>query len=266
MSRILTWNIACLPSQINMFRNPNKKIKEIIDKIKNTKSAIICLQEVFDYNIQKILSDSFEKDYKIYHSNETYYSLIPKNGLFIASKYPILEHHEYAFKNKEGIESFVDKGVISIIIDHEILGKTAIHNTHMQSDTLFWPYYASIKNRQKQQKELKQYLNKDNFKNITNILCGDMNDKYNYISDLCNSQINLTQMNEEELITFPYSQCQLDYILFNKTKQNYEINYKCLNSTENKLSDHNMLLCEINLSTCGDSGYNGDSDESINSN
>ena len=169
-------------------------------------------------------------------------------------------------KNKEGIESFVDKGVISIIIDHEILGKTAIHNTHMQSDTLFWPYYASIKNRQKQQKELKQYLNKDNFKNITNILCGDMNDKYNYISDLCNSQINLTQMNEEELITFPYSQCQLDYILFNKTKQNYEINYKCLNSTENKLSDHNMLLCEINLSTCGDSGYNGDSDESINSN
>lgn len=259
MLKILTWNIACLPRYMNLLRNPNRKIDEIIEKIKSTDSSIICLQEVFDLNIGNKICTLLEKDFKVYYSNKSNSNFIHKNGLIIASKYEILDTFEYDFKNKEGIESFIHKGIISILIDHDYFGKTIIHNTHMQSDTYFWPYFASIKNRKKQMNELKDYLKDNQFKKKTNILCGDLNDYHTFVDNFKN-EIKYDKINEKEIVTFPSSKCQLDYILINNNLDDYKIEYQCLQTCTDNLSDHNMLVCNLKLNNLCDSAYRSQED------
>ena len=52
--KILSWNIACLPNIINIY-NPKKRFSKIVDMIMKANVDIVCLQEVFDYDIQKKL-------------------------------------------------------------------------------------------------------------------------------------------------------------------------------------------------------------------
>ena len=55
--KILSWNIACLPNYCNIFSNPIDRIPRILSIIEKHDADIICLQEVFDKKIRKIIID-----------------------------------------------------------------------------------------------------------------------------------------------------------------------------------------------------------------
>ena len=168
---ILTWNIACLPRKLNFFRNPIKQIDNIIRQINNLNCDIICLQEVFDFDIQKKIIYNFENN------------IISKNGLIIASKYNLSNNNYLDYSNFTGPECFIKKGLISSTINTTNTD-IIIHNTHMQSDSMgdkMINYCSKI--RHKQYFEILKNLNNTNTNTNTNdinILCGDINDDYDY--------------------------------------------------------------------------------------
>jgi exonuclease III len=236
--KVLTWNIACLPRKINLYRNPNLRINDIISKIDELEPDIICLQEVFDYKIRNLLETHYKnKKYNIYYSYDKSFTL-PKNGLFTCSKLPIFFQEDLDYCSKVGVEKVINKGIITIGIKHPSGLDVFIHNTHMQSDTNFWSRTNSLKCRRKQHIELIQYLNK--FNKRIQYLVGDLNDKFNFINELqCYPN---TFLNNEKIITFPNIDDQLDYIIGNN---NFGHTFEMVNCIDNKLSDHNILMCDI---------------------
>ena len=244
--RILTWNIAALPSRINLYRDPNKVIYNIIDKIIELNPNIICLQEVFDYNIQKIICNSLK--YTNYYSHISYNdknNFISKNGLLTASNYNIIDSDELDYSNFTGPEYLIKKGLLTTKLDYNNTD-LYIHNTHLQSNSL--AYYTSIceQNRRKQHREIINKLIK--YEEDFNILCGDINDDYN-TSQITNFFNNLpfkdTIYNNEKIVTFNKNNEQLDYIVLNKKYG--KVNYDIYDTSLNKLSDHNILICDIDM-------------------
>lgn len=234
--RVLTWNIAFLPRNINILRNPNKVLYNIVDNILKKEADVINLQELFDYSLQEQINQILK-----YNNYNTYYSkkkgFISKNGLLTASKHDIINKKDMEFDNYTGPEKLIKKGLISIETQNYI-----VHNTHLQSDGLGTLYKKfSKKYREKQFQEMNNYLKNFNHKKL-NILCGDLNENFeneilkNFITDDSNFYFKL---NENKIITFPKTQEQLDYIIFNKDKQ---IKYYV---DKNDYSDHNILICDV---------------------
>ena len=243
MLRIITWNIACLPNKINFFRNPNKKINSIIDKILELNANIICLQEVFDYNIlHKVRKELETQNYNTHTSKKE--GIISKNGLLTACKNDILDTEEIDFSMYTGAEYLIKKGIITSKINyksHEIL----IHNTHLQSNSIYTLDDICCSVRQKQKNEMFSYLK--NEKNKLNIIAGDLNDDFNTLEHYLFLQklpFDEYLTNYEKLLTFPKYKEQLDYIIINKK---LNANYWIENTFENKLSDHNILGLDLDF-------------------
>ena len=237
--KILTWNIACLPKTINLLRNPNLVIRKIVEKILNEKPNIICLQEVFDIRIRNQLEDFFlENKYDTFYSYQSFCCL-PKNGLIIASNFPINFKHELNYNNKEGLEWIINKGVLTIGIQHPSGKEIIIHNTHMQSDTNFWYKSKSEACRRKQNIQLHEYLK--SFKNKIQYLVGDLNDNFNYVRTF--NYFDKNYFNTKQLITFPKIQQQLDYIISNC---DLNTNYRTIKVDED-ISDHIIFIAETNI-------------------
>jgi endonuclease/exonuclease/phosphatase family metal-dependent hydrolase len=250
---ILTWNIACLPRKLNFFRNPIKQIDNIIRQINNLNCDIICLQEVFDFDIQKKIIYNFENNNYNYYIHETENNIISQNGLIIASKYNLSNNNYLDYSNFTGPECFIKKGLISSTINttnNDII----IHNTHMQSDSMgdkMINYCSKI--RHKQHLEIIKYLNNTNTNtNDINILCGDINDDYDYYklkSFIDNLPYKYNDYNINKLITFPKYDEQLDYIITNYNNNNINIthNYNVIDCYNSELSDHNILVNNLNI-------------------
>lgn len=243
MFRIISWNIACLPNKINFFRNPNKKINSIIDKVLELDANIICLQEVFDFDIMdKVRKELETQNYNIHTSKKE--GLISKNGLLTATKNDMLDTNEIDFSMYTGAEYVIKKGILTSKINYnnqEIL----IHNTHLQSNSIYTLNDICCLVRQKQKEEMYSYL--ENNKNKINILAGDLNDDFNTVEhqDLL-THIPFSEIvhNTEKLLTFPKYEEQLDYIILNK-KINSTYWYK--NTVDTKLSDHNIIGVDLDF-------------------
>ena len=89
--KIISWNIACLPKQLNIFRNPNKMIKNILTKIKCLNADVICLQEVFENSLKEKIINELSDNQPYYLLGDTYkrYLVGEDSGLMVLSKYPI---------------------------------------------------------------------------------------------------------------------------------------------------------------------------------
>ena len=242
--RILTWNVACLPNKINFFRNPNTKINQIIDKMLMNAPEVICLQEVFDYKLQKKIKEGLSYfDYHIHHSPQE--GLISKNGLLTASNYNIIDKLEFDYSMYTGVEYLIKKGLLSTQIEYQNKD-FFIHNTHLQSNSVYHLQNICGRVRQKQKKEVIDYLEK--YKNKNNILCGDLNDDFltlehqNFLSQL---PFPNYLSNQEKIVTFPKYQKQLDYIIVSDTAKNS--NYFKLDVEKEKLSDHDILILDYSI-------------------
>ena len=239
MLRIITWNIAALPKLINPYSNPFRRLEEILNKLLSTNADVICLQEVFCYKVRfQIEKCMKQKDLFVHYSNEAN-KFIPKNGLMIISKYPILETREMNYNKSLGMEKWVNKGVISVKLRSPDFTDIWVHNTHTQSDTKFWITSYSEYIRNIQFSLLKDYLFSFEESLDLQFLIGDLNDEYNIIKQM----FSYYHMNQKSIHTFPKKKKQLDYILVNNKE--LDTTYYQIDCTEDKTSDHNILVCDI---------------------
>ena len=109
--KILTWNIAALPSKINILGNPLYRLTGILDKIYQQAPQVICLQEVFDYKFQeKIIDELKHQGYYTHQSKKK--GLISKNGLLTATQDNIRFSTEKDYSMFTGAEYLIKKGLL----------------------------------------------------------------------------------------------------------------------------------------------------------
>ena len=131
--KILTWNIAALPSKINILGNLYR-LTGILDKIYQQAPQVICLQEVFDYKFQeKIIDELKHQGYYTHQSKKK--GLISKNGLLTATQDNIRFSTEKDYSMFTGAEYLI-KGLLTTYIKHKNK-KILIHNTHLQSNSIY---------------------------------------------------------------------------------------------------------------------------------
>lgn len=241
MLRIISWNIAALHKYINWYNDPRNRISVIIESILQENADIVCLQEVFDYGIQKYIVDRMEEaGYHIHFSTDKSY-VLPKNGLMTLTRLQIQDRIEVDYNKSIGMEKWINKGILTTRIRTSLLGTIYIHNTHTQSDTRFWPRYFSQRCRNYQFSILKQHIaNLDNCFDAQ-FVAGDMNDNFTVISAIFNTFNN----NTESITTFPKSKKQLDYIMAND--RNLVMRHSVKECIANETSDHHMLICEVDI-------------------
>lgn len=242
--RILSWNIACLPREINLFKNPRKSITQILDKIFSFNPDIVKLQEVFDFKIQDyLLNELISSGYNNHVSIDDKNNWMSKNGLLTSTKYPIIKKKEYTFKNFTSVENFINKGILTTEIYNSRFDKNIFcHNTHIQSDSMIGIYKRCRDYRNLQYNETLEYFKNNDFNdNQIHILSGDLNEDYNNdnLVSLINDLTFKTYYNTEKIITFPYDDRQLDYIITNINKPKNYLKSSC------DLSDHNILILDI---------------------
>ena len=110
--RILSWNIAGLPSKINILGDTVRKIPKMLDKILEVKPQVICLQEVFCYKFQDKLKQEFNNQgYNIHTSKNQ--GIISKNGLLTATQKPISYQTEIDYSMYTDAEYLIKKGIIT---------------------------------------------------------------------------------------------------------------------------------------------------------
>ena len=228
--RILTWNIAFLPNHLNILRDPNRVLFNVLDKILYKNPNIINLQELFDYKLQNQISNILKlHNYNISHSKKT--GIISKNGLLIGVKDTIINNKELNYSNYTGPEILINNGIISVETQNYI-----IHNTHLQNDNFV--LNNCIKNKKKNFKKIGKYLKNFN-KNKMNIICGDLNEDYNKLNIFIREIPFNIKYNKNKIITFPSINKQTDYIIINKED---DISYYL---DKNEFSDHYLLYCDI---------------------
>lgn len=249
MFRILTWNIACLPKGINPYRNPKGVINGIIDAILGYKPDVIALQEVFDYNIQRQLQNVLHvhNGYNVHVSPpmSVPYSSIHHNGLMTATPHRICYGTTYNYQHSTSVELLIRKGILTTEIEMDNGCRMYIHNTHMQSDSMIGMERPTEKTRRKQFKELTEHMTGMHGKN--QIVCGDLNEDYQYVVNSQLVQVHGLVHNDAKLITFPEDKQQLDYIMPYcgiSDMPRYSVD-QC-----DELSDHYMLICDINVEKC----------------
>lgn len=242
--RILSWNIACLPREINLFKNPRKSITQILDKIFSFNPDIVKLQEVFDFKIQDyLLNELIASGYNNHVSIDDKNNWMSKNGLLTSTKYPVIKKKEYTFKNYTSVENFINKGILTTEIYNSDFDKNIFcHNTHIQSDSMIGIYKKCREYRNLQYNETLEYFKNNDFNdNQIHILSGDLNEDYNNdnLVNLIDDLTFKTYYNNEKIITFPYDDRQLDYIITNISKPKNYLKSGC------DLSDHNILILDI---------------------
>ena len=233
--KILTWNLACLPKNINFFRNPHNVIDKIIDTLLEKNADVIFLQEVFDKDIETKIKNRFMK-YNYNFDSVTDYKQMSSNGLVTLTKYQIENTDLYEFENYTSVEYFIKKGILVTKTKNPDL---FLFNTHIQSDGLNIMYYRCKTMRTLQYKEFSEYVN-ELPETSKVVLGGDYNEDLNeenfkdFVKDV---KFKLT-VNKDKMITFPYEKRQLDYIMANFGKQSFDVH-------QSELSDH--YLFESNL-------------------
>lgn len=210
--KILTWNIH----ELFLYTNFNK-VKNIINRINNFDSDLICLQEAFEDETKRLIIEETKKKYPYFMVTTTEKKIVigEDSGLLILSKYPINFVFEKCFENLFFPDSLANKSVLYFTV-----GNLNFATTHLQSG------YESISECQ-----IKDILKNSPFEKF--ILLGDLNNRN--VDDILNIDCN----NKE--VTF-YDEI-IDYIL----PINWTINLKVdvLRIDLDNTSDHYPLEAKI---------------------
>ena len=206
---------------------------------------IICLQEVWEKNIEDMIKNNL-KDLNLYIAQpptNLKYCVGEHSGLLTISKYPIVfqDYHKYDLLNFTC--SFTNKGLqhIRIIRNNS---KYDIINTHLQSSFnkcgLMYQNTAEL-----QLKQILKYVNENNVEKC--IILGDLNLHTPFIKDILKKNDKLSiKYNYDNLITFPHGNMseQLDYFLdYNNIMSNKIINYSV--KSDIYYSDHFPIMIDI---------------------
>ncbi|MFT5319344.1 MAG: exonuclease III, partial [Chlamydiales bacterium] len=173
--KVITLNTALMPeyiSTLNNMRPPYERAHEIARRLLMLDADLICLQEVFDHPSTEALSEELKSKYPfIIHSVAPRW-LGLNSGLFIASKYEMIDPTFWHFDTLSGGDLYANKGVLSVSL--LVTGRKVIQvfNTHLQAQNGRW------KERLVALEQIKSIVSKRMFENshtIGSLVCGDFN-------------------------------------------------------------------------------------------
>lgn len=196
-TRVLTWNIACLPKPWNSFgnKNPRDRKQSLLMYIKNLYPDILCLQEVFDSDVTNYLIRGLQSyGYEVVTSDEEYdgcgcccapgclksLGIGFRGGLLIAFKSALFQQVFAKFRkfsSSSGEDKFARKGVLSVRLiskrdDNEIID---VYTTHMQANAKHCFPGNNSQVRLSQLQELEKWVKEDPSGPETVIVAGDFN-------------------------------------------------------------------------------------------
>lgn len=241
---ILSYNLECPFLGVNSY---DDRLDLIVDKILMNNITLILLQELFVFSFfglrlfEKVdyMEDKLRKGGYKYFIRASENWIFQNSGLFVASKYPILQVGEIYFPQHEREEFFTKKGALIFKIKGFDITFVNTHLHCMRSDR-----YNEIRKEQLQQikDELIKY-------NITQdiIIGGDLNidgrsknevNMLNNILNLFNNSQDIFSYYKEIPITSPPNS-RLDYIVY-YGKKNKIINGRLFNANtiDKIVSDH----------------------------
>ena len=239
--RILSWNVAGLPAKINVIGNPVSRFPQMLEAITSLQPEIICLQEVFCFKLLKKFTENLsDKGFHLHYSKSD--SLISKNGLLTATKFPIKFTTEIDYSMYTGAEYLIKKGMLTTHLKSDV-GNILVHNTHLQSNSIYTMQTRCTEVRQQQKKEVVSEVKKNIYD--LNLICGDLNDDFNTFEHqtfLKKLPFSHYTTNPDKIITFPKHKKQLDYIILN---QELDITYQKIEVVNQKISDHEILIADF---------------------
>jgi len=262
--KILSWNIYMLPHLVAAHSNKSERARVIGETLMRSDYDVIFFQEAFHSTARnKILTQLKSKfPYHAGPANKRFLSIKTNSGLWIFSKYPIVNSESIIYKNKFGVDALSRKG--ALLVELNVQGQhIQIAGTHLQNCGPVWL-------RQVQCVEFYKRLLKPNSREgVPQIICGDFNidryvaqedyrfmlqaldakdsnDKINqYSYDRLNNDLHVEKGTRRDLI---------DYILFRNNggvaicSNSVAPIKRKWNAQHADLSDHYSIQAEINFS------------------
>jgi len=180
---LLSLNTCCLPNYQSLLfggvRPWQERMEEMGTVIKESKSDILCFQELFDKNAAIALYEQLKEDYKYFyiHIGSKPFGFNPKafglgSGLFVASKIPIKDPKYHPFQTQN---SYINRGFFSFTLLDKNGKEIHCITTHLDA----YDQDDAKKVREKQIEEIVHWINKNNVKNdYPTVVCGDLNVPY----------------------------------------------------------------------------------------
>ena len=119
--KIITWNIAGLPKYVNLYGDPELRIKKIIKKLASYKADIIFLQEVFTQSLIDQIKFFFNKIYHIRFNTTCHKLSLIGSGLIVLllkSKFQIKSNKFTTFSVASGEDRLANKGYQNLRVEY----------------------------------------------------------------------------------------------------------------------------------------------------
>lgn len=170
--KILSWNIYMLPGFLGYGKL--ERSDAIGKQLANSDYDVIVFQEAFyspaRKRIHALLKSAFP--FQAGPANSRAFSFRTNSGLWIFSKYPIVNEFAIAYETRYGIDAMSRKG--ALMIEISIQGKNVqVIATHLQNAGNAWRKHSQC--AELFHRVIKQFARPD----VPQIICGDFNiDKY----------------------------------------------------------------------------------------
>ncbi|MDD4968045.1 MAG: sphingomyelin phosphodiesterase [Paludibacter sp.] len=167
--KILSWNIYMLP-YLSLFNHNAGRARAIADRLEHSEYNIIVFQEAFSSKCRNILARQLAREFPFQYgpANKNHWPFISSSGLWVVSKFPLVQIDSITFSNSKGLDMLARKG--AVLFQGDFLGaKFQLLTTHLQA-------YNSQHIREKQCTEIKEHLLNRYFNpDIPQLICGDFN-------------------------------------------------------------------------------------------
>lgn len=156
--RVMTWNVAMLPGLIGRLAGHEpadaERVHRVCDEILTAAPDVVVLQEVFDEDARRVLSERLRTVYP-YRVEKCGAGglMVEDSGLFFASKHRVLPGSEVfeAFSHRGGLlneERLASKGIFGAWVELSHGRAVGIFNTHLQADGDRVGAFAGVRRRQ----------------------------------------------------------------------------------------------------------------------
>ncbi len=166
--RVLSWNIYMLPGLIS--HSNLARAEQIGLLLSKSDVDVIVFQEAFGPRARQIIRQNLQHSFPFEAgpANQRLVSLKTNSGIWILSRYPIIESESITFKNRHGVDAFSRKG--ALLVDLDVNGnRIQVAGTHLQNAGGAWVRHAQCV-------EFYERLLKPARKQGTpQIICGDFN-------------------------------------------------------------------------------------------
>lgn len=162
-------------STVGDLRHPVQRAHEIVQNMLTDplKPDVVCFQEVFHEDANKILCEGLKKEYPYIIHNVAPQISGFNSGMMVASKYPLTGVKFHRFANMLPPETMSPKGIIRVCLSVPTKGTLFLYGVHTQA--LLGERRAMA--RYEQLQELKQFMEKDKKENphCMQMVMGDFN-------------------------------------------------------------------------------------------